>query len=67
MEQAVAPESSETLTDSETNGSTPLADSDTPNGTQQDETVDSQDSNAIAAVKQSQVTEEEVERGEQLW
>lgn len=59
MEQAVAPESSETLTDSETNGSTPLADSDTPNGTQQDETVDSQDSNAIAAVKQSQVTEEE--------
>lgn len=59
MEQAVAPESSETLTDSETNGSTPLADSDTPNGTQQDETVDSQDSNAIATVSQSQVTEEE--------
>lgn len=60
MEQAVAPESSETLTDSETNGSTPLADSDTPGGTQQDETIDSQDSKAIAAVRQSQVTEEEV-------
>lgn len=59
MEQAVAPESSETLTDSETNGSTPLADSDTPDGTQQDETIDSQDSKAIAAVRQSQVTEEE--------
>lgn len=53
-EQAVAPESSETLTDSETNGSTPLADSDTPDGTQQDETVDSRGSKAIAAVKQSQ-------------
>ncbi|XP_021076726.1 A-kinase anchor protein 12 isoform X2 [Mus pahari] len=60
MEQAVAPESSETLTDSETNGSTPLAESDTPDGTQQDETVDSRDSNAIAAVRQSQVAEEEV-------
>lgn len=59
MEQAVAPESSETLTDSETNGSTPLADSDTPDGTQQDETIDSQDSKATAAVRQSQVTEEE--------
>lgn len=59
MEQAMAPESSETLTDSETNGSTPLADSDTPDGTQQDETIDSQDSKAIAAVRQSQVTEEE--------
>nr|pir probable regulatory protein 322 - rat [Rattus norvegicus] len=59
MEQAVAPESSETLTDSETNGSTPLADSDTADGTQQDETIDSQDSKATAAVRQSQVTEEE--------
>lgn len=59
MEQAVAPESSETLTDSETDGSTPLADSDTPDGTQQDETIDSLDSKAIAAVGQSQVTEEE--------
>lgn len=59
MEQAVALESSETLTDSETNGSTPLADSDIPDGTQQDETIDSQDSKAIAAVRQSQVTEEE--------
>lgn len=58
-EQAVAPESSETLTDSEANGSTPLADSDTPDGTQQDETMDGQDSKAIAAVGQSQVTEEE--------
>ncbi|XP_028620216.1 A-kinase anchor protein 12 isoform X2 [Grammomys surdaster] len=56
MEQGMAPESSETLTDSETDGSTPLADSD---GAQQDETVDSQDCKAIAAVRQSQVTEEE--------
>ncbi|XP_076782893.1 A-kinase anchor protein 12 isoform X2 [Arvicanthis niloticus] len=59
MEQGVAPESSETLTDSETDGSTPLADSDTADGAQQDETVDSQDCKAIAAVRQSQVAEEE--------
>ncbi|XP_052025531.1 A-kinase anchor protein 12 isoform X2 [Apodemus sylvaticus] len=59
-EQATAPESSETLTDSETNGSTPLADSDTPDATQPDETIESQESEAIVAtVRQSQVTEEE--------
>ncbi|XP_055472024.1 A-kinase anchor protein 12 isoform X1 [Psammomys obesus] len=58
MEQAVAPESSETLTDSETNGSTPLAGSDTQD-VMQDETVESQDSNAFAAVGQAQATEAE--------
>ncbi|XP_051020054.1 A-kinase anchor protein 12 isoform X2 [Acomys russatus] len=58
-EQAVAPESSETLTDSETNGSTPLADPDTPDGTQQVETVESQDSKATETAGQSQVTEAE--------
>ncbi|CAH7313238.1 Akap12 [Phodopus roborovskii] len=59
MDQGVAPDSSETLTDSETNGSTPLADSDAPDVTQQDEAVESQDSKAIAADGQSQVTEAE--------
>lgn len=59
MEQAGAPDSSETLTDSETNGSTPLADSDTPDVTQQDEAVESQDSKAPASDRQSQATEVE--------
>ncbi|XP_040614095.1 A-kinase anchor protein 12 isoform X3 [Mesocricetus auratus] len=60
MDQAVALESSETLTDSETNGSTPLADSDhTPDATQQDTAVGSQDSEATAADRQSQDTEAE--------
>lgn len=57
VDQAAAPESSETLTDSETNGSTPLAESDTPDVTQQDEAIESQDSEAIATDGQSQVTE----------
>ncbi|KAL1770209.1 A-kinase anchor protein 12 isoform X1 [Sigmodon hispidus] len=61
MEQAVAPESSGTLTDSETNGSTPLADTDTPDGTQPDEAIESQDSRAIASDRQSQVTEVEAD------
>ncbi|CAO2628578.1 A-kinase anchor protein 12 [Lemmus lemmus] len=60
VDQAAAPESSETLTDSETNGSTPLAESDTPDVTQQDEAIESQESEAIATVGQSQVTEAEV-------
>ncbi|XP_052606923.1 A-kinase anchor protein 12 isoform X1 [Peromyscus californicus insignis] len=59
MEQAGAPDSSETLTDSETNGSTPLADSDTPEVTQPDEAIESQDSKAFAADRQSQATEVE--------
>ncbi|ERE86068.1 A-kinase anchor protein 12 [Cricetulus griseus] len=59
LDQVVAPESSETLTDSETNGSTPLADSDTPDVAQQDEVIESQDSKAIATDRQSQVTEAE--------
>ncbi|KAK7803517.1 hypothetical protein U0070_002942 [Myodes glareolus] len=57
VDQAAAPESSETLTDSETNGSTPLAESDTPDVPQQEETIESQDSEAIATDGQSQVTE----------
>ncbi|XP_038196324.1 A-kinase anchor protein 12 isoform X2 [Arvicola amphibius] len=58
VDQAAAPESSETLTDdSETNGSTPLAESDTPDVTQQDEAIESQDSEAMATDRQSQVTE----------
>lgn len=57
VDQAAAPESSETLTDSETNGSTPLAESDTPDVTQQDEAIESQDSEAIVTDGQSQVTE----------
>ncbi|KAH0509450.1 A-kinase anchor protein 12 [Microtus ochrogaster] len=58
VDQAAAPESSETLTDdSETKGSTPLAESDTPDVTQQDEAIESQDSEAITTDGQSQVTE----------
>lgn len=57
VDQAAAPESSETLTDSETNGSTPLAESDTPDVTQQDEAIESQDGEAIATDGHSQVTE----------
>ncbi|XP_041536056.1 A-kinase anchor protein 12 isoform X1 [Microtus oregoni] len=58
VDQAAAPESSETLTDdSETNGSTPLAESDTPDVTQQGEAIESQDSEAIATDGQLQVTE----------
>ncbi|XP_057617585.1 A-kinase anchor protein 12 isoform X2 [Chionomys nivalis] len=58
VDQAAAPESSETLTDdSETNGSTPIAESDTPDVTQRDEAIESQDSEAIATDGQSQVTE----------
>lgn len=57
VDQAAAPESSETLTDSETNGSTPLAESDTPDMTQQDEPIESQDGEVIATDGQSQVTE----------
>lgn len=57
MEQATAPDSADTLTDSETNGSTPVADPETRSTTQPDEVLESQEDNAVAKGKQSQVAE----------
>ncbi|XP_055288955.1 A-kinase anchor protein 12 isoform X1 [Moschus berezovskii] len=56
-EQAVAPDSAETLTDSETNGSTPVADLDTSNLSQPDKITDVREDGEVPAGTQSQVTE----------
>ncbi|XP_068841664.1 A-kinase anchor protein 12 isoform X2 [Capricornis sumatraensis] len=59
-EQAVAPDSAETLTDSETNGSTPVADLDTSNLSQPDKIMDVREDGEVPASTQSQVPEGEV-------
>ncbi|XP_029426614.1 A-kinase anchor protein 12 isoform X2 [Nannospalax galili] len=57
MEQAMAPASAETLTDSETNGSTRVADPEAGGPTQQDEAMESWEDNAVVTCMQSQVAE----------
>ncbi|XP_037012715.2 A-kinase anchor protein 12 isoform X2 [Artibeus jamaicensis] len=59
LEQAAAPDSAETLTDSETNGSTPVADCEAPHITQQDKVMDIHANNEVASGTGSQVTEAE--------
>ncbi|KAF0875533.1 AKA12 protein, partial [Crocuta crocuta] len=59
LEQAVAPDSAETLTDSETNGSTPVADSEALNITQQEKMTEIHEDPEVASDTQSQVTEAE--------
>lgn len=59
-EQAVAPDSAETLTDSETNGSTPVADLDASNLSQPDKIMDVHEDGEVPASTQSQVPEGEV-------
>lgn len=59
-EQAVAPDSAETLTDSETNGSTPVADLDASNLSQPDKIMDVREDGEVPASTQSQVPEGEV-------
>ncbi|KAF6112636.1 A-kinase anchoring protein 12 [Phyllostomus discolor] len=59
LEQAAAPDSAGTLTDSETNGSTPVADSEALQITQQDRVVDIHASGEVASGTGSQVMEAE--------
>lgn len=59
MEQAIPPDSAETPTDSETDGSTPVADFDTPGTTQKDKTVEIHEENEVASGTQSGGTEAE--------
>ncbi|XP_045698792.1 A-kinase anchor protein 12 isoform X2 [Phyllostomus hastatus] len=59
LEQAAAPDSAGTLTDSETNGSTPVADGEALQITQQDRVVDIHASGEVASGTGSQVTEAE--------
>ncbi|KAM7240650.1 hypothetical protein CapIbe_008556 [Capra ibex] len=59
-EQAVAPDSAETLTDSETNGSTPVADLDASNLSQPDKIMDVREDREVPASTQSQVPKGEV-------
>ncbi|XP_054426090.1 A-kinase anchor protein 12 isoform X2 [Pteronotus mesoamericanus] len=59
LEQAVAPDSAETLTDSETNGSTPVADSEALHITQQDKVMAIHADDEGASRTGSQVTETE--------
>lgn len=59
LEQAVAPDSAETLTDSETNGSTPVADVEALNVTQQEKMTDIHEDPEVASGVQSQITEAE--------
>ncbi|KAM6180737.1 A-kinase anchor protein 12 [Erethizon dorsatum] len=58
-EQPVLPDSVDTLTDSGTNGSTPMADVEALGKIQQDEVMDGQEDNAVASGTQSQVIEAE--------
>lgn len=58
-EQAVAPDSAETLTDSETNGSTPVADFEALSVTQQDKVMEIHEDKEVASGTQSQVGEDE--------
>lgn len=60
LEQAVAPDSAETLTDSETNGSTPVADFEAlPVITHQDKIMEIREDNEVASGTPPQVTEAE--------
>ncbi|XP_023562015.1 A-kinase anchor protein 12 isoform X2 [Octodon degus] len=54
-EQPVLPDSAETLTDSETNGSTPVADVEVLDTIQQDEVTDEQENHVVASDTQSLV------------
>ncbi|XP_029800226.1 A-kinase anchor protein 12 isoform X1 [Suricata suricatta] len=56
LEQAVAPDSAETLTDSETNGSTPVAEFEALNITQQEKLTEIHEDPEVASDMQSQVT-----------
>ena len=58
-EQAVAPDSAETLTDSETNGSTPVADLDASTLSQPDKSMDDREDGEVPGGTQSQVPEGE--------
>lgn len=57
--QAMAPDSAETLTDSETNGSTPVAEFEAPTLIQQDKIMEIHEDAAVASGPTSQVTEGE--------
>ncbi|XP_045400527.1 A-kinase anchor protein 12 isoform X1 [Lemur catta] len=59
VEQAIPPDSVETHTDSETNGSTPVADIEALDTTQQDKIVEIHTDNEVASGPQSAVTEAE--------
>ncbi|XP_036905764.1 A-kinase anchor protein 12 isoform X2 [Sturnira hondurensis] len=59
LEQAAAPESAETLTDSETSGSTPVADREALHITQQDKVLDIHANDEVASGTGAQVTEAE--------
>lgn len=56
LQQAVAPDSAEALTDSETNGSTPVADFEALHITQQDKITEIHEDHEAASVTQPQVT-----------
>lgn len=56
LQQTVGPDSAEALTDSETNGSTPVADFEALPITQQDKITEIHENNEAASVTQSQVT-----------
>ncbi|KAM9060348.1 A-kinase anchor protein 12 isoform 1-T1 [Megaptera novaeangliae] len=58
-EQAVAPDSAETLTDSETNGSTPVADFEATNVSQQTKIMEMDEDGEVPSGTQYQVTEGE--------
>ncbi|NIG59725.1 A-kinase anchor protein 12 [Pontoporia blainvillei] len=58
-EQAVAPDSAETLTDSETNGSTPVADFEATNVSQQTRIMEIDEDGEVPSSTQYQVTEGE--------
>ncbi|XP_015102441.2 A-kinase anchor protein 12 isoform X1 [Vicugna pacos] len=57
-EQAVAPDSAETLTESETNGGTPVAEFEAPNVMEQDKIMEIHEDQEVASGTQSQVTED---------
>ncbi|XP_036766695.2 A-kinase anchor protein 12 isoform X1 [Manis pentadactyla] len=60
LEQAAAPDSAETSTDSETNGSTPVADHEALNITQQDKSMEIYEDNEVTSGTQPQVPEAQV-------
>ncbi|XP_016067039.1 PREDICTED: A-kinase anchor protein 12 [Miniopterus natalensis] len=55
LEQAIAPDSAETLTDSETSGSTPVADGEAGHATQQDEVMGTHADDEVVSGTESQV------------
>ncbi|XP_073075857.1 A-kinase anchor protein 12 isoform X1 [Manis javanica] len=60
LEQAAAPDTAETPTDSETNGSTPVADHEALNITQQDKSMEIHEDNEVTSGTQPQVPEAQV-------